>query len=126
MERTARWRGRQRKEAAQIAFRRENLPAVLHPIEVDSLWRRAANRLPCQEGLPRAVRATRYRGAQWCGCARNRISGQISAVCSDFLRMPGLRSFLDPLFSWPSAACAEAWDYRTSTLVAATYSSNGT
>src|SRR5271163_2916447 len=126
MERTARWRGRQRKEAAQIAFRRENLLGALYPIEVDSQWHRAASRLPCQQGLPHAVPATRCRGAQWCGCARNRISGQISAEYSDFLRMPGLRSFLDPLLSWPSAACAEAWDFRTSTLEAATYSSNGT
>src|SRR5271154_6622250 len=126
MERTAHWQGPQRKEAAQIAFRRGSLLEALRPRETDSQWRQAANHLPCQPGWPRAVRATRCRGAQWCGCARNRISGQISAECSNFLQMPGLQSFLDPLLSCPSAACADAWDYCTSTVEAATYSRNGT
>src|ERR1700720_2291408 len=126
MGKTVRWRGRRQKAAAQIVFPRESLPTAHRPREAGCRLRRAIGRLRCPPVWPRAARARRFRGAQLCGCVRSRISERISEECSGFLRMPGPPLFLGLLLSFPSAACGDAWDYRTSTIGALAYRGNGT
>src|SRR5580700_11213962 len=120
MGKIARWRGPQPKAAARIAFPRESLRAVRRPREAGSRLRQALDRPHCLSGSQRGARAKPCQGAQSCGRARIRTNERISGVCSGFVRKPGPRLFLGLLLSFRSAS--DSWDYRTSTLGAASLS----